>query len=144
MPLALKASRLSDVLLCLTMCAFTLITACRHCEYAVEREARSPDGLLIATAYIRYCGSIGGSTTVIQLRRTQDAFHPESSSGVVVQMVEWADLGADWSDNGSLTVTCGPCNPGRVLSVTHRWNGVAVRLLISGQPFASRGIVADH
>jgi hypothetical protein len=92
--------------LTIVLASLALLQGCL-CSDEVVRKLPSPDGLLVATQYVRKCGPVADHDTRVNLRVSREGF--DSNEGVVFSVKGEQPIVFEWDGSKHLIIHCKEC-----------------------------------
>ena len=89
-------------------CLLCLVSACSTCADQVLSESASPNGVLIATSFVRNCGATTDFSSIVSLHRKSDGLGTDQDMVFVAKGRH--QLSLRWSDATTLAVRCDTCS----------------------------------
>jgi hypothetical protein len=112
------------LLLVLATAAIMLTTSCGLCSNQLVRAARSPDGIVEATWYVRNCGATTDFSTMVSVHQPNGSYTDESDL-VFVAKGKY-NLKLSWAGPRELTIDCEGCSRKNVFRETTRLGDIDV------------------
>jgi len=89
---------------CIAIC---LLWACGLCEDQMISEATSPDGILVATAFVRNCGATTDFSSMVSVHKKSDGFRDDRD--IIFVAKGRHDIAANWNGPNTLSIRCNSC-----------------------------------
>jgi len=89
-------------------CLLCLVSACSTCSDQVLSESTSPNGVLIATSFVRNCGATTDFSSIVTVHRKSDGLG--SNQDMVFVAEGRHQLSLNWSDATTFAVKCDTCS----------------------------------
>ncbi len=100
------------LVLVLCFCASAIGCARLICHDEVNSEARSPDGVLVATWFTRNCGATTDYATTVNLHRRDSGFRDDAGTIIVAEGRHHLQM--KWLDAQHLSIECNDCSRDQV------------------------------
>lgn len=107
--------------------AVMLMTSCGLCSNQLVRAARSPDGTVEATWYVRNCGATTDFSTMVSVHQPNGSYTDDSN--LVFAAKGRYNLKLSWAGPRELTIDCEGCSRKNVFRETIRLGNIDVNFL---------------
>jgi hypothetical protein len=110
-----------------------VITGCNLCSDEVIADIASPDGSLVATAWVRDCGATTPFFTSVAFRSPDQSF-PEADKALFVVSKRLKRISLQWRDAKTLEIRCDECPRYEISNQRVAFGDVDIVYDLSGAP----------